>query len=211
MTIEFLVKFYPILTPHTCLQVNFKVRKVIGGVGGVVVACRIILSAPVPFPFLWTLDLGFGTWIWDLDLGLGFGTWIWDMDLGLDFGLTIYFRRYLNKEFGCMNCPKSLKTLLIQYLARGYASTQQVCMCEFSCDRDQTRSSRRGQSEVDTVTEQSSPRLGLARQHNKFDKLFQATRTEYQQNIVSASDSTRQYRDRQECEQQVSCTALLLD
>ena len=40
------------------------------------VACRIIVSAPVPFPFLWTLDflLGFLTWIFDLDLGLGFGT-----------------------------------------------------------------------------------------------------------------------------------------
>ena len=47
--------------------------------GGGVVACRIILSAPVPFLFLWTLDFGFGTWIWDLDLGLGFGT-----GLGLD-------------------------------------------------------------------------------------------------------------------------------
>ena len=57
--------------------------------GGGVVACRIIVSAPVPVPFLWTLDLGFGTWIWDLDLGLGFGTWIWDLDLGLDLGLTI--------------------------------------------------------------------------------------------------------------------------
>ena len=32
---------------------------------------------------------GFGTWFWDLDLGLGFGTWIWDLDLGLDLGLTI--------------------------------------------------------------------------------------------------------------------------
>ena len=52
-------------------------------------ACRIIFSAPVPVPFLWTLDLGFGTWIWDLDLGPGFGIWIWDFDLGLDLGLTI--------------------------------------------------------------------------------------------------------------------------
>ena len=52
---------------------TFQGRKV---TGGGVVACRIILS--VPFPFLWTLDLGFGTWIWDLDLGPGFGTWIWD-------------------------------------------------------------------------------------------------------------------------------------
>ena len=43
------------------------------GVGGVV-ACWIILSAPVPFLFLWTLDFGFWTWIWDLDLWLGFGT-----------------------------------------------------------------------------------------------------------------------------------------
>ena len=58
-------------------------------------ACgRIIVSAPVPVPFLWTLDLGFGTWAWDLDLRLGFGTWIWvldleDLDFGLDLGLTI--------------------------------------------------------------------------------------------------------------------------
>ena len=45
-----------------------------GGVAAwVVVACRIIVSAPVPFPFLWILDLGFGSWIWDLYLGLGFG------------------------------------------------------------------------------------------------------------------------------------------
>ena len=42
--------------------------------GGGWVACRIILSAPVPVPFLWTLDFEF--MIWDLDLGLGFGTWI---------------------------------------------------------------------------------------------------------------------------------------
>ena len=46
-----------------------------GGVG----ACRIIVSASVPVPFLSTLDFGFGTRIWDLDLGLGFGT-----GLGLD-------------------------------------------------------------------------------------------------------------------------------
>ena len=25
-------------------------------------------------PFLWTLNFGFWTWIWDLDLGPGFGT-----------------------------------------------------------------------------------------------------------------------------------------
>ena len=49
-------------------------RKVRGGV----VAFRIILSAPVPVPFLWTLDLGFGNLIWNLDLGL-------------DLGLTIHF------------------------------------------------------------------------------------------------------------------------
>ena len=52
-------------------------------------ACRIILSAPVPFLFLRTLDLGFGIWIWDIDLGLGFMTWIWDLDLGLGFGLDL--------------------------------------------------------------------------------------------------------------------------
>ena len=26
-----------------------------------------------------SLDFGFGTWIWDLDLGPGFETWIWDL------------------------------------------------------------------------------------------------------------------------------------
>ena len=52
---------------------TFQVRKFIGG--GVVVGwwvcglCRIIVSAPVPVPFLRTLDFGFWTWIWDLDLG----------------------------------------------------------------------------------------------------------------------------------------------
>ena len=46
---------------------------------GGVVACRIILSAPVPFLFLWTLDLG-----------LGLGTWIWNLNLGLDLSLTIF-------------------------------------------------------------------------------------------------------------------------
>ena len=49
------------------------------GGGGWWVACRIILSAPVPVPFLLTLDFGFCTWIGDLDLGPGFGT-----GLGLD-------------------------------------------------------------------------------------------------------------------------------
>ena len=47
--------------------------------GGWVVACGIILSAPVPF--LWTLDFGLGFWtlILVFDMGLGFGT-----GLGLD-------------------------------------------------------------------------------------------------------------------------------
>ena len=58
-------------------RLTFPVRKVRGGWWWV--ACRIIVSAPVPFLFLWTLDFGFGTWICDLDLGLGFGT-----GLGLD-------------------------------------------------------------------------------------------------------------------------------
>ena len=45
-------------------RLTFHVRKVIGGGGGVVAvaSCRIILSAPVPFPFLWTLDFGVGFW-----------------------------------------------------------------------------------------------------------------------------------------------------
>ena len=42
---------------------TFQGRKVLGG--GWVVACRIILSAQVPVPFLLTLDSGFETWIWD--------------------------------------------------------------------------------------------------------------------------------------------------
>ena len=46
-------------------------------------ACRIILSAPVPFPFLWTLDFR----LLDLELGLGIGTWNWDLGLGLGLGL----------------------------------------------------------------------------------------------------------------------------
>ena len=35
---------------------TFQLKKAVGG-RVVVVACRIILSAPVPFLFLWTLDL----------------------------------------------------------------------------------------------------------------------------------------------------------
>ena len=50
---------------------------VVGGGGGVV-ACRIMVSAPVLVPFLWTLDFGFETL--DLDLELRFGTWIWDLN-----------------------------------------------------------------------------------------------------------------------------------
>ena len=61
-----------------------------------VVACRIIVSASVPFPFLWTLDfrlldvelgLGIGTWNWDSEFGLGIRTWNWDLGLGLGLGL----------------------------------------------------------------------------------------------------------------------------
>ena len=53
-------------------RLPFQVRKVMGGW---VVARRIIVSVPVPVPFLWTLDF---------ELGLGFGTWIRDL------GLTIF-------------------------------------------------------------------------------------------------------------------------
>ena len=51
-------------------------------VGWVVVACRIIVSAPVPVPFLWTLDLGlgFGTWIWDW-------TWAWQENCSPSYNL----------------------------------------------------------------------------------------------------------------------------
>ena len=38
---------------------TFQARKVRGG-WVVMVACRILVSAPVPVPFLWTLDLGLG-------------------------------------------------------------------------------------------------------------------------------------------------------
>ena len=49
-------------------------EKSYGWVGwGGVVACWIIVSAPVPIPFLWNLHLGFGTLIWDLNLGLDLG------------------------------------------------------------------------------------------------------------------------------------------
>ena len=61
-------------------RLTFQVKKVIGGGGWVVVACRIILSAPVPV-------LSSGLWIWDL--GLGFGTWIWDLYFGLRFGTEL--------------------------------------------------------------------------------------------------------------------------
>ena len=53
------------------IRLTFHVRKVMGGGGGVV-ACRIIVSAPVPF--LWTLDFRFET----LDLDLGLRPWTWD-------------------------------------------------------------------------------------------------------------------------------------
>ena len=48
------------------------------------------MSAPVPFPFLWTLDIGFGTWIWDLDFGFGFKT-----GLGLDKNIRLIFNSSL--------------------------------------------------------------------------------------------------------------------
>ena len=51
-------------------RLTYKVRKVRCGGWGGVVACRIIVSAPVPFPFLWTLDFR----LLDLELGLGIGT-----------------------------------------------------------------------------------------------------------------------------------------
>ena len=41
-------------------RLTFQVRKVIDGWWGGVVPCRIILSAQVPVPFLWTLDFGLG-------------------------------------------------------------------------------------------------------------------------------------------------------
>ena len=63
------------------LDLHFRSEKlwVVGWWWGGLVACRIIVSAPVPVPFLRTMDFGFRTWIWDLDLGLIFGT-----GLGID-------------------------------------------------------------------------------------------------------------------------------
>ena len=84
------------------------------------------MSAPIPVPFLCTLDFGldlgprFGTWIWDLDLGPRFGTWIWYLDLGLDLGLTITFRlkigggSYLNVK----NVTLFLKTHFSYFFGR---------------------------------------------------------------------------------------------
>ena len=69
------------------------------GWGGVV-ACRIIVSAPVPFLFLWTFNFEFGTWNWNLDFGLGLGT-----GLGLDniprvkmFFMSLHIFRLLSEE-----------------------------------------------------------------------------------------------------------------
>ena len=66
-------------------RLTFCVRKL-----GVVVV--VAVSAPVPVPFLWTLDLGFRTWIWDLDLGL-------------DFGLTTIFNSPPQFRFGLEQSP----------------------------------------------------------------------------------------------------------
>ena len=74
---------------------TFQVRKVMCGGGVVVVACRIIVSAPVPFLFLWTFNFEFGTWNWDPDFGLGFGT-----GLGLDNIVPTTTRRFLLKLIG---------------------------------------------------------------------------------------------------------------
>ena len=63
-------------------------------------ACRIIVSAPVPF--LSTLDFGFGTWILDLDFVPGFGT-----GLGLDNlnFIKISFRNSIvYREFELLLC-----------------------------------------------------------------------------------------------------------
>ena len=54
-----------------CLWIDISGEKSYWWVVGGVVACRIIVSTPVPAPFLWTLDFAFGTWIWDSGLGLG--------------------------------------------------------------------------------------------------------------------------------------------
>ena len=86
MTSGFLVKFYPILTPHTCLLVKFKVRKVIGGWGGWPVGLQCQPQSHSLSSGLWTLD--FQTWNWEMELGLGIGT------QDLDLGLTIFTRLF---------------------------------------------------------------------------------------------------------------------
>ena len=56
---------------HGCSFPLIQVRKAMGGWGGGgVVACRILLSSPVPVPLLWHLDSGLRI----LDFGPGFGT-----------------------------------------------------------------------------------------------------------------------------------------
>ena len=59
---------------------TLQVRKLMGGVGGGWWwhVGLYVVSAPVPVPFLWNLDLGFGTWILDLNAEPRLGTWIWD-------------------------------------------------------------------------------------------------------------------------------------
>ena len=52
------------------IRLTFQVRKVMCGMVGMVVACRIKVSASVPVHFLWTLYFRLWTWIWDLGLDL---------------------------------------------------------------------------------------------------------------------------------------------
>ena len=64
------------------------------------------MSAPVPVPFLWTLNF-LGTWIWDLDLGLGFGT-----GLGLD---NFRFNQYEKNTFTRLNIEDFFRLIMIYF------------------------------------------------------------------------------------------------
>ena len=67
-------------------------------------ACRIIVSAQVPVPFLWTLDFGFGNLIWDLGghgLGLDnqkFVLWLMALDLLIHVLMTCLETSILKRE-----------------------------------------------------------------------------------------------------------------
>ena len=127
-------------------------------------ACRIIVSAPVPVPFLWTLDLGFGTW---------FGTWLWDLDLGLDLGLTI-FRSFPHSSFfvNSNNCNLNASSRIFEWIT----ATRETCLADEQgkCVRGRTDSVNEGSGDTDTVID-----LGSATTQDLVEWLQQFKRPRY--------------------------------